>query len=208
LCHADFRAASLQGSRITEADLTEADFTRTDLRDADLQLSNVLKTTFELADLRGARLLGITNFGSTSWIGVDIRGVDLRGSCVVTRAIRDENYLYEFRTRSKRHAALYWIWRITSDCGRSLLRWSLSVGAVILVFAFAYSKVGIDYGAHETSFSPLYYSVVTMTTLGYGDVTPASLAGQILASTQALLGYLGLGGLLSIFASKMARRAD
>lgn len=56
LCHADFRAANLQGSRISEADLTAADFTRADLRDTDLKQSNVLHTKFELADMRGYSL--------------------------------------------------------------------------------------------------------------------------------------------------------
>jgi voltage-gated potassium channel Kch len=50
--------------------------------------------------------------------------------------------------------------------------------------------------------------LVTLTTLGYGDVVPTSLAAQMLAVLEALLGYVGLGGLLSILANKMARRAD
>ena len=79
---------------------------------------------------------------------------------------------------------------------------------VTLAFALAYARVGVDYGDHETSFSPFYYSVVTLTTLGYGDAVPASTAAQVLAALQALLGYVGLGGLLSILANKMARRAD
>ncbi len=54
----------------------------------------------------------------------------------------------------------------------------------------------------------MYYSIVTITTLGYGDVVPASLPAQVLAVSEALMGYVGLGGLLSIFAQKMARRAD
>jgi uncharacterized protein YjbI with pentapeptide repeats len=208
LCHADFRAADLQGSRISDADLTEADFTRAILRGADLKRSNVLKTNFNLADMREARLMGITNFNKAHWIGADIRDVDLRGAYTVQRVIRDENYLFEFRTRSKYHAGLYWLWWVTSDCGRSLLRWTVFVAFVTLIFAFAYSKVGIDYGDYRTPLSPLYYSVVTLTTLGYGDACPASTTGQILAALQALFGYVGLGGLLSILANKMARRAD
>jgi hypothetical protein len=35
-----------------------------------------------------------------------------------------------------------------------------------------------------------------------------SIPAQILAVFQALIGYVGLGGLLSILANKMARRAD
>ena len=77
-----------------------------------------------------------------------------------------------------------------------------------VLFAGLYSLVEIDYGSHRTVFSPLYYSIVTLTTLGYGDVVPASVPGQVLAVTQAILGYVGLGGLLSILSNKMARRAD
>jgi hypothetical protein len=208
LCHADFRAANLRGSRISEADLTAADFTRADLRDTDLKQSNVLHTRFDLSDMRAARLLGITNFARANWVGADIRGLDLRGSYMVQRAIADANYLYEFRTRSKYHNALYWLWWVTSDCGRSLFRWALFILFLILLFAFAYSRVGIDYGSYETAISPLYFSVVTMTTLGYGDVVPTSIPAQILAVFEALLGYVGLGGLLSILANKMTRRAD
>ena len=54
----------------------------------------------------------------------------------------------------------------------------------------------------------MYYSVVTLTTLGYGDAVPASLPAQVLAMSEAILGYVGLGDMLSILANKMARRAE
>ena len=47
-----------------------------------------------------------------------------------------------------------------------------------------------------------------MTTLGYGDVLPASTSGQIVAMIQVVIGYVMLGGVLSIFATKMGRRAE
>ena len=65
-----------------------------------------------------------------------------------------------------------------------------------------------DDGAAETALSPYYFSVVTLTTLGYGDVLPNSLAAQILVIIQVIIGYVMLGGVLSIFANKMSRRAD
>ena len=68
--------------------------------------------------------------------------------------------------------------------------------------------VGVDYGKHPTYLSPLYYSVVTLTTLGYGDVVPASASGQLVAMIEVITGYIMLGGLLSIFSIKMARRGD
>ena len=49
---------------------------------------------------------------------------------------------------------------------------------------------------------------VTLTTLGYGDVLPKTPTAQVLAMLEVVTGYVMLGGLLSIFSSKMARRAD
>lgn len=56
-------------------------------------------------------------------------------------------------------------------------------------------------------FTPYYFSIVTFTTLGLGDVTPLGLAGEIWLAIEVVLGYIMLGGLISIFANKFARRS-
>jgi uncharacterized protein YjbI with pentapeptide repeats len=208
LCGADFRAAKLKGASLRHADLSHVNFTRADIEDADLKQSDVQGTDFHVASLRGARLLGMKNFDKALWVGADIRGMDLRGAYLIKRHIMDANYLFEFKSRSKFHEILYWIWWLTSDCGRSLSRWALFIAVVAAVFAGLYNVVEVDFGANRTAFSPFYYSIVTLTTLGYGDVVPVSTAAQIVASIEALLGYIGLGGLLSILSNKMARRAE
>ena len=75
-------------------------------------------------------------------------------------------------------------------------------------YALLYTFVDIDYGERKTWLSPFYYSIVTLTTLGYGDVKPASTWGQVVAMIEVVSGYMMLGGLLSIFNNKIARRAD
>ncbi len=208
LVQADLRASNLEEARLSEADLSGAIFTRSNLLKSDLKQSNVEETNFELADMQGCRLLGIKNFKKAKWVGADIRGLDLRGAYLVRRYIADENYLFEFQKTSRFHRALYLLWWATSDCGRSLFRWFVWLTCVTLIFAAIYSQLGIDYGPHRTFFSPIYFSVVTVTTLGYGDAVPASLAAQIFVTLQAITGYMGLGGLLSILGNKMARRAE
>lgn len=89
-----------------------------------------------------------------------------------------------------------------------LFRWFVWLFCATLIFAAIYTRVEIDYGKHATSFSPIYFSFVTLTTLGYGDAVPASLTAQIFVTLQAITGYMGLGGLLSIIGNKMARRAE
>jgi len=208
LISADLRASNFENARISEADMSGAIFTRAKLVKSDLKQSNVHGTDFENADMQSCRLTGIKNFKKANWIGADIRGLDLRGAYLVRRYIADENYLFEFRSVSRLHRAIYLVWMVTSDCGRSLLRWFMFMLGVTLIFATIYALVDIDYGDYVTPFSPIYFSFVTLTTLGYGDVLPASLTAQIFVTLQAITGYMGLGGLLSILGNKMARRAE
>ena len=208
LVGADLRAANLQGARIREADLRDVDFTRARLRGADLGKSRVAGADFCNADLRESRLRALPDFERATWVGADIRDVDFTGAYLLRRFMMDENYLFELRNRGWKSRFVYFLWAITSDCGRSPLRWLGWNLAVALAFGGLYTLVNLDYGEHRTVVSPYYYSFVTLTTLGYGDVVPASATAQVLATVEVLLGYVGLGGLLSILANKMARRAD
>jgi len=208
LCHASLRCATLQNARMLEVDFSHADLQRSDLRNADLSDSRLEGATLSHADLRGARLSNVSGFEKAHWIGVDLRDMDLRGAVRVRRFVLDENYLHEFRTSSRGSALLHSVWSITSDCGRSFARWGLWVALVVMSFAWLFRLVDIDYGPHPTPLSPLYFSIVTLTTLSYGDVLPASLPAQLVVMLEVVLGYLALGGLISIFANKMARRAE
>ena len=204
----DLRAARLEGARLIEATLDGADLSNSKLADADLRDASVAGGSLAGADLRRAHLRGLRGYAAADWHGADIREVDFCGAYLIRRHIIDENYLYELRHRSRWHRGIYTLWWLTSDCGRSLLRWSLWTALAVALFAAAYSVVGIDPGPHPTALSPLYFSVVTVTTLGFGDVLPATPAAQLIVMVQVVVGYLALGGLLSIFANKMARRGD
>jgi uncharacterized protein YjbI with pentapeptide repeats len=205
---ADLRCATLRDARLREAQLDGADLTEADLRAADLSRASVVGATFNNTDLRNGRLRLLGGYDSASWIGADVRNVNFAGAYLMRRFVADQNYLKEFRDRSKLSKIVYYIWLITSDCGRSMSRWLLLIALQVLLFAWLYTLVGIDYGKHETWLSPLYFSVVTLTSLGFGDIIPASTGGQILAMAEVLMGYLMLGGLISIFSNRVARRAD
>lgn len=66
------------------------------------------------------------------------------------------------------------------------------------IFAFAEDDSGprMRFGAEQSIF-PLYYSLVTMTTLGYGDIVPASSSARMFAAVQALMGQLYLAVLVA-----------
>jgi len=204
----DLRCADLRRARLHASSLNDVDASQADLREAELDGSDVSGATFNGADLRGARLPRLQNFERANWLAVDIRETDFRGAYSLRRLIIDENYLEEFRSRGPHFEILYRVWRMTSDCGRSFWRWAAWMGLIACLFAVAFSFVAVDYGDYETLLSPLYYSVITLTTLGYGDVLPKSSAAQALAMFEVCVGYVVLGGLISILANKMARRGE
>lgn len=208
LSGADLRTTNLKGARLRDATLNGADFSRAEMEGVDLTGADVDSAIFRDTNLSRSRVKAVTGYSTADWIGVDMLDADFAGAYMVRRAIMDQNYLYEFRHKSQLNAAIYRLWSITSDCGRSFARWVLWTGVIAALFAVAYSFVTVDYGDYETWLSPLYYSVVTMTTLGYGDALPASVAAQVVAMIQVLIGYIMLGGVLSIFATKMGRRAE
>ncbi|MCP3918793.1 MAG: hypothetical protein GY711_24870 [bacterium] len=208
LADAHARLATFDGCRARESDWTDADLSKASLRGAELDGSCVEHASFDCADLRTASLQGLRGYKMGSWIGVDIRDIDFTGAYLCRRFIHDQNFIEEFRSQGRWSELLFKLWRATSDCGRSISRWAFCTFVLMLVFACAYMFVAIDFGDYETPLSPFYFSVVTLTTLGYGDVLPASPAAQVVAVLQVVTGYVMLGGLLSILSNKMARCAD
>ena len=70
------------------------------------------------------------------------------------------------------------------------------VPMILLSFTEIYKYVGIIGPEGSIEKSPrlcLYFSVVTWTTLGYGDYRPANDDGRLFASGEAMLGYLVMG---------------
>jgi hypothetical protein len=55
---------------------------------------------------------------------------------------------------------------------------------------------GIHFGG-ERSIYALYYSFVTMTTLGFGDITPTTAAARMLSAVQAVVGQIYLAVLVA-----------
>ncbi len=208
LSSADLRCAQLGGARMRDANLTGADLTYADLHGAELSLCKVAGAHFDNADLRHARLRSLADFDKASWFGCDIRDINFAGGYLLRRFIIDQNYLKEFQHQSRYHGWVYALWSLTSDCGRSATRWLVCVLLQVLLFACLYQWVALDLGDHPTRLSTLYFSVVTLTTLGFGDVVPASTTAQIITMTEVITGYMMLGGLLSIFSTKMSRRGE
>jgi voltage-gated potassium channel len=91
---------------------------------------------------------------------------------------------------------------------------ALAAGAVVLMFIFTGTIVYHSLERSWTWIDSFYFSVVTLTTVGYGDLTPTSQFSRLFTSIYLLLGTgvvvaaLGIIGsrYLEMRGQRMARR--
>ena len=222
---ADLRGARLEQARLAEADLrgavlAEAVLARAELTEVDLTGADLRKTDLSGADLHGLKY-GTPAERRGRFLG--IRGLDsCHGNALFVRDAKDQDYLDaleraidatpgRWAKRGKR--LLFSAWGLI-DYGRSLGRPFLYAALLCSAFGLAYladMRLGwglIDYsGSSQDLLTPFYFSIVTYTTLGFGEVTPMNWLGELLVMLEVVLGYTTLGLLLSILANRVARRA-
>lgn len=139
------------------------------------------------------------------------------------RHVADQQFIRAFKERNP-----FWaqVWRWSSDYGRSLTLWALWSLLIALSFSFLYMPgpswlpewiqekmpqfhqvTEIDMDVPLTFWKSFYFSIVTFTTLGFGDVVADNTSARILVTLEVIFGYIMLGGLISIFANKLASRS-
>jgi hypothetical protein len=132
---------------------------------------------------------------------------------MIDRMTKDAWYLDDFKNN---HPFVYAIWNVTANCGRSIWRWISWSLFFAFYFAFNFYLIyyvnpwafNFDSSIEATNFgSFLYYSIVTFTTLGFGDIIPTANYVQRWVIAEVIIGYIMLGGLISILANKLARRS-
>ena len=223
--NADFRGANLRGVKFCEADLRGADFSHCDLSGADLTRANITGAKFHFAQFTDANVMHVNygNYLDMTGLYYGVRGIDATfGNAIFVRDAKDQDYIdtlhHALLDRTPgfgRSLALFLFnaWKLI-DHGRSLLKVSFYAFIIATFYGFIYSLDMIygweimDYSnSAKTWFTPFYYSVVTYTTLGFGDVTADSLFGEIFVISEVILGYFTLGLLLAILANTIARRS-
>jgi len=66
----------------------------------------------------------------------------------------------------------------------------LLYGLLITVFSTFYYTIALIYYPHTSYFEWFYFSVITLTTVGYGDVTPINGFMKALVSIESFIGYI------------------
>ncbi len=214
--------ARLDDAFLKEADLVQADFSNARLEGAVLNHAHLQGARFLNAALQGADFQFVLIDSSTRIVECSLdRDTDFTG--VGLGAARIEpglTQLLEYNVRRKR-------WREWYDQGPGYLRvlkkavigpfWWMSdygnsMARILLVFALlAAAFAGVYYylphwlsgmndsGGMTSAVHAVYFSVVTMTTLGFGDIHARAdvWQGQILLMIQVILGYVLLGALVT-----------
>jgi uncharacterized protein YjbI with pentapeptide repeats len=223
---ANFREARMSGATMKYAWLAEANMENAlmiavDLEGSDLQNANLSYANLSHSNLRKCKLYG-ANFTKSLVFGVKydrkIRCIDAdvntcRGSEQFKRFVKDQAYLEELRA-SRVGKLVYWAWLVLCDCGRSVSLWSFWCFVMVCFYAYifyllsasSFHVLNID-TLGWSYWSCLYYSVVTFTTLGFGDITPKFFGSACWVMVEVITGYIMLGGLISIFSNKLARRS-
>lgn len=80
----------------------------------------------------------------------------------------------------------------------------IAILTVILVFAFIYCGVSFEIKGVNDFGSALYFSVVTITTLGFGDMYPVSWFGKMMVCLEALSGVVIVGLFLNTLSNQQA----
>lgn len=80
------------------------------------------------------------------------------------------------------------------------------VTAVVIVGAAMYLIEGEENGFVNIP-TAMYWAIVTMTTVGYGDIAPQTIPGQVLASVLMILGYGIIAVPTGIVSAELARKS-
>jgi len=208
-------------------------FENADLRFADFRKSKLKGMIFKNANLSNTKFQGC-NISYSDFSGAVVNYIEYDakmkcrlanvsgciGSPRFVRHVMDLDYIEETQ---EKHPKSYWWWKQTSNCGRSWVRWAFISFCIAMLFGVIMdisryllsnypSMINFVPAMKPTNMpegwlTPYYFSIVTFTTLGFGDVVPINSAGQFLLILEVVFGYIMLGGLITLFANRIVRQS-
>ena len=210
-----FAGANLTHTNFSKATINGADFSKATLKNNNLKRAKFRAVSFYKTAIRNVKITQRSIFTKGTVVEDVLLGED--GS-----QIYDENFYFFLkraqkidRRRSDRRLSIL-LFNAVTDYGESYLRLFAFMIVIIIVFGFLYANYPIfdsfqswdnnlrfpDSLLPETNLiafknpswvDPYYFSVVTFTSLGYGDAFPINVSGRICCMIESLLGVLMMG---------------
>ena len=220
-----FRKAHLEGADLDLTHLEGANFFQAHLEGAKLIQAHLEGAEFRGAHLEGADFTAVAVDGKTIfWNCFDSAETDFTGTGldsarvepVFKEKIKGNVRRIQWRrwceNQSFLRGKMVLIFWDISDYGRSTMQIVKWFGTWAFTYAFIYLSCGLisppgiinnlmDVSPQLSALRSIYFSVVTMTTLGFGDIyaQSGSFWGYILLTFQVLMGYILLGALIVRF---------
>jgi hypothetical protein len=184
-----FFAAKLQNCQLVGADLNGSYLSEANLEGTDLSWCKLKETFFD----------GVEFDRNTKLLGVNANEINSNLAILLVDQANTQQRIAHLENRHPKLSVLLWA---ICDYGRSIPRLFFWIVFSVLAHTHVYwcFPALVQTSGWIDSF---YFSIVTMTTLGYGDLTPKNDIAKLVALSQVVLGYT-LGGLLvGIIAKRM-----
>ena len=98
--------------------------------------------------------------------------------------------------------------RVVANAVTVYLMLGLFFAYVYMSFSAAADEAFFAQGPHQPTTVFLYFSYITLATVGYGDFTPAFTAGRFAAVAEGLMGQLYLVTVLALIVSNLGRQRN
>ena len=221
LMKADLTEANLHCAKLLNTNLLGAKLVQTKLDNIQLGTKLIQEKTALEAMKQGKPDVAMDNFEQAEEIYRDVRKAsenqglfDLTGYCIHKELTMRRMQMPKF-SRERLVSKL-----VDLFCGYGERPANVIAFSMMLIFTCAclYFILGVNFGDERIQFSPqqvwtqnvyeffsaLYYSVVTFTTLGYGDITPTG-PSRVIAACEAFTGSFTMALFVVVFVKKMTR---
>ncbi|MFC1555299.1 pentapeptide repeat-containing protein [candidate division KSB1 bacterium] len=227
---ADLFKAKFTGANLRHAKLNEANLIGTNFENSRIENINWGRESKVLQEIQAniAHIHGRKKVAKSKYKDAEEIYISLKNHFNVTgQSKMVGQFFYREMIAHRKQLSMFSLQRIFSkladvSCGygekvKNIFLFSL---LVIFVNAVFYSFAGVSSGDTYYSFSisvplwdnvktffmMLYYSIVTFTTLGYGDISPASPISRLLAGIEAFVGaFLVALFVISVYKNMMSR---
>ena len=189
LSEIDFFSARLEGANLSGSNLNGSHLSESNLEDADLSWTKLENTFFD----------GVGFNNKTNLLGINTNEINSNLAILLVDQANTQQRIANFEVRHPIASRILWA---ICDYGRSIRRLFLWILLMIAVYSIIYMSMPEAIGG-KGLLDSIYFSVVTATTLGYGDLTPATALAKVIAISQVIISYIFGGLLVAIIARRM-----